>query len=296
MISSILNEIISLLFSLLEYSITVLWNLTVKYGLNPYYSYSQFIKPNSSFISFYNLLFNNIYSNITVTVIIFSSLYILIKNSFFVPVKFSNIIIKFFIALIIFYNSYDLGILFLKFSYVFYNYIYKLNGNWYNILNANPVISSKIISLFFVSSFVMAISILFGVLIFRQALIVFFVIVFPLISIFLIVPDTEKYVFKFIRIFFELSFFPFFTLIMLYTLTIFSYDPFLQIGIIYVAAIAPVYFMTEVFNLFRMGIFGMVSGFDMPSIAFSPESLLNSGSSISGMISEPESYYDPQKF
>ena len=296
MISNILNGIISLLFSLLEYSVTVLWDLTVKYGLNPYYSYSQFIKPNSSFISFYNLLFNNIYSNIIVTVIIFSSLYILIKNSFFAPIKFSNIIIKFFIALLIFYNSYDLGILFLKFSYVFYNYIYRLNNNWYSILNVNPVISSKIVSLFFISTFVMAISILFAILIFRQALIIFFVIVFPLISIFLIVPDTEKYVFKFIRIFFELSFFPFFTIIMLYTLTMFSYDPFLQIGIIYVAAIAPVYFMTEVFNLFRMSLYGMLSGIDFPSTALSPEGLLNSGSSLPGIIKEPESYYDPQKF
>ncbi len=291
-----LNGIISLLFSLLEYSITILWDLTVKYGLNPYYSYLQFINSDNSFIAFYNLLFNNIYSNIIVTAIIFSALYILIKNSFFSSIKFSNIIIKFFVALLIFYNSYDLGILFLKFSYTFYNYIYKLNGNWYNILNINPVISSKIISLFFVSSFIMAISILFAVLIFRQALIIFFVLIFPLISIFLIVPDTEKYVFKFIRIFFELSFFPFFAIMMLYTLKIFSYDPFLQIGIIYVSAIAPIYFMTEAFSLFRMAIFGMVAGIDLPSMALSPEGLLNSGSSLNGIISEPESYYDPQKF
>ncbi len=247
----IFNELLYYIFSIIEYSVTVMWDITVKYGLNPYYAYKQFITPSKSFLLFYYNLNKNIYINIFMILLPVAAIYILYKNSFEIPYKFSKLIIKFLSAFIIFWNAHDISYIFLKISYVFYNYIYSMNHNWYGLMYDNIDIKSKFISLFFSGSMFFAISILFGILIMRQAIIIFFTLVFPLISIFLIFPDSEKYVFKFIRMFFEVIFFQFFTIMMLYTLTIFSRDPFLEIGIIYASAIVPLYFVTEMFQLFR---------------------------------------------
>ena len=217
-----------------------------------------------------------------------SAIYILYKNSFEMPYKFSKTIIKFMAAFIIFWNAHDISYIFLKTSYVFYNYIYSMNHNWYGLIYNNLDVKGKFLSLFFSGSMFFAISILFGILIIRQAIIIFFILVLPLISIFLIFPDSEKYVFKFIRMFFEVAFFQFFTIMMLYTLTIFSNDFFLEMGIIYASAIVPLYFVTEMFQLFRAGtmfpFFGM--SFDSAILGnFDMGSLLNSGVSIDQNLS-----------
>ncbi len=64
------------------------------------------------------------------------------------------------------------------------------------------------------------------------------------------IPGSEKHVLKLYRIFFEVAFFPFFTIIILYLTGIFN-NPFLEIGIIYVAATAPLFFVTEIYRYFQ---------------------------------------------
>jgi hypothetical protein len=101
------------------------------------------------------------------------------------------------------------------------------------------------------------------------------------------VPGSEKHVFKFYRIFFEIAFFPFFTMIILYLVGMFN-NPFLDIGLIYVAATAPLFFVTEIYRYFQ-GSFNflesdaIISDISSSMGGVSPESMLN-GNFDTGML------------
>ncbi|KPV43139.1 hypothetical protein SE19_09080 [Acidiplasma aeolicum] len=285
----IIKIFINSLYSLINYSVTASWDILVKYGLSPYYSYTQFFNQNKGFMGFYNILISNIYIYVFSTAVIISALILFIKSSFDLNPDFRRYMVKAFSAFLLFWNSYYVAIYILKISYAFYIYIYRLNANWYNILNVSININNKLLSFLFTGSYLFSILLLFTIFIVRQALIIFFIIFMPMVSLLIIVPGTEKYVFKFIRMFFELVFFPFFSISMLYTLSFFSDDPFMQIGIIYVSALAPVYLMTEMFQLFRTGIYTLgeaayINTIDTGSI--NPGYILNSGMPVDKILDD----------
>jgi hypothetical protein len=286
---SMFEGIVKALTDLARPSIILLWHLTVSYGLNPEYSYIQFIHGSSSFLKFYNYLFNSVYSDIILVVITISAILMLAYNSFLRPYPASRLIIKIFASIVLFESSYKISIFFLNVSLVFYNTIYSLRPGWYGIEFSGLSGANSFISFLFTGSFILAIAILFGILIIRQALILFFILFMPIASILLILPGSEKHVLKFYRIFFEIAFFPFFTLMILYLLSIFN-NPFLEIGIIYVAATAPVFFVTEIYKYFQgsmnfLTADTLVSELSSNMNGINPASVLNGNESFGSMIS-----------
>ena len=287
---SILNEILKAFMDLARPSIIILWHLTVNYGLNPRYSYLEFINANTAFLTFYKYLFNSIYSDIIVTIMIFSAISMLVYNSFIKPYPATRFIIKMLVSSILFVESYKISMLFLKVSLVFYNNIYLLKPDWYNIGFSGLSPENALMSILLNGSFMLAIVLLFGILIIRQALLLFFILFMPLASILFMIPGSEKHIIKFYRIFFEVSFFPFFTLIILYLIGMFN-NPYLDIGLIYVAATAPLFFVTEIYRYFQ-GSFNfletdsIMSGISSNMDGISPEALLNGDSDIGMAITD----------
>ena len=248
--TSIFQEIVKAIIDLSRPSIVLLWHMMVKYGLNPEYSYEQFIKGNSPFMNFYNYLFYNVYSDVILGIITISAIVMLVYNSFIKPYPPAKFLIKTFAAIILFEASYRISMIFISISLVFYNNIYSLKTGWYGLEFSGLSFSNSLISILFTGTFVMAIMLLFGILIIRQALILFFILLMPVASLLLIIPGSEKQILKLYRIFFELAFFPFFTIIILYLIGLFN-NPFLEIGLIYVAATAPLFFVTEMYRYFQ---------------------------------------------
>ncbi len=278
---SLIYSFFNTLIDLARPSIILLWDITVRYGMNPAYAYNQFLKPENGFLKFYNFLFNNIYSTAIVMAMLASTVLLLIYNSLVKPVSISKLFIKFFAAIILLESSYKISIFIIYASSVFYSSIYTLKSNWYTVIFTNVSIKGNLISLLFTGSFMLAIAILFGVLIIRQALMIFFILILPVAAILLILPGGSKIAFKFYRLFFELSFFPFFTIMMLYTISLYS-NAFLEIGIIYVAATAPIFLMTELYNYFRSGFNfidtgTIISTMDMIPFDAGIQNVLNSG-------------------
>ncbi|MEM0140180.1 MAG: hypothetical protein QXZ44_06175 [Ferroplasma sp.] len=289
---TLISNFFNIIIKLAKPTIIILWNFTVKYALNPNYSYKQFITPTNGFLNFYYFIFNSIYSDIIILAMLISTVSLLIYNSFIEPYSPSKLLIKFMAAIILFESSYRIAIFILSISSIFYSSIYGLTGNWDNIIFINLSISNNILSLLFTGSFILAIAMLFGVLIIRQALIIFFILILPVSSILLMIPNSSKTVIKFYRLFFELSFFPFFSIMMLYTLNFFN-NVFLEIGIIYVSATAPIFFMTELYGYFRNSFNfitsdAVLSDINMGYGGITPGDLLNSG----GIRTDDRSFMD----
>ena len=287
---SILNEILKAFMVLARPSIIILWHLTVNYGLAPRYSYFEFIDANPGFLTFYKYLFNSVYSDIIVTIMIFSAISMLIYNSFIKPYPATRFIIKMLVSSILFVESYRISMLFLKVSLVFYNNIYTLKPDWYNIGFSGLSPENALMSILLNGSFMLAIVLLFGILIIRQALLLFFILFMPLASILFMIPGSEKHIIKFYRIFFEVSFFPFFTLIILYLIGMFN-NPYLDIGLLYVAATAPIFFVTEIYRYFQGSLNfletdSIMSGISSNMDAISPEALLNGDSDMGMAIAD----------
>jgi hypothetical protein len=279
--TSIFAGILKAIMDLARPSIIVLWHLMVNYGLNPEYSYKQFINGNTSFISFYRYIFYNVYSQIILVLITSATIIMLLYNSFIKPYPPAKLLIKIFAAIVLFESSYKISMFFIGISLVFYNNIYSLKTSWYGLEFSGLSFSNSLLSILFTGTFVMAIMLLFGILIIRQALILFFILFMPVASLLLIIPGSEKQVLKLYRIFFELAFFPFFTIIILYLIGIFN-NPFLEIGLIYVAATAPLFFVTEIYRYFQGSMNFLDTDAAMTEISsgigdLSPGSVLNGG-------------------
>ena len=279
--TSIFNGILEAITTLARSSIIFLWHLMVNYGLNPEYSYIQFIHGNSSFITFYRYLFNNVYSDIILIAITVSAIIMLAYNSLIKPYSPAKLLIKIFASIVLFESSYRISMFFMSISLVFYNNIYTLKPNWYGLEFSGISGANSFISILFTGTFILAIVLLFGILIIRQALILFFILFMPVASILLMVPGSEKQILKLYRIFFELAFFPFFTIIILYLIGIFN-NPFLEIGLIYVAATAPLFFVTEIYRYFQGSMNFLTTDAAMTEIStgiggLNPTSLLNGG-------------------
>ena len=286
---SIFGEIIKVFTKIARSSVILVWHITVNYGLNPKYSYTEFINANPAFLSFYNYLFNSIYSDVIVTVILLSAITTLAYNSFIKPYPATRLVIKIMISSVLFFESYKISILFLKISLVFYNSIYTLKPDWYSIGVSGLSPDNQLVAVLLNGSYMLAIILLFGIMIIRQALILFFILFIPVVSILFIFPGSEKHIFKFYRIFFEISFFPFFSIIILYLLGMFN-NPFLDIGLIYVAATAPLFFVTEIYRYFQGTFNFLESDAIMSDISsniggFGPENILNGDSD--GIMSIP---------
>jgi len=279
--SSIFDGILKAIMDLARPSIILLWHLMVNYGLNPEYSYTQFINGNSSFISFYKYLFYNVYSEIILILITGATIIMLLYNSFIKPYAPAKLLIKIFAAIVLFESSYKISMFFISISLVFYNNIYSLKTSWYGLEFSGLSFSNSLLSILFTGTFVMAIMLLFGILVIRQALILFFILFMPVASLLLIIPGSEKHILKLYRIFFELAFFPFFTIVILYLIGIFN-NPFLEIGLIYVAATAPLFFVTEIYRYFQGSMNFLDTDAAMTEISsgigdLSPGSVLNDG-------------------
>ncbi len=279
--ASIFSGILKAITDMARPSIIFLWHLMVNYGLNPEYSYTQFINGNLSFTSFYNYLFYNIYSEVILILITAAAIVMLAYNSFIKPYPATKLLIKIFAAIVLFESSYRISMFFINISLVFYNNIYSLKTSWNGLEFSGLSFSNSLISILFTGTFVMAIMLLFGVLIIRQALILFFILFMPVASLLLIIPGSGKQILKLYRIFFELAFFPFFTIIILYLIGIFN-NPFLEIGLIYVAATAPLFFVTEMYRYFQGSMNFINTDAAMTEISsgiadLSPTSILNGG-------------------
>ena len=275
----ILKELAEAFVDLARPSVVILWHLTVNYGLDPRYSYIQFINGNPAFLSFYHYLFNSIYTDIVVAVMIFSAVIMLVYNSLIKPYPATRLIIKMAVSSVLFIESYRISMLFLEISLAFYKAVYTLKPDWYSNVISGLSPENTLISILLNGSYILAIMLLFGILIIRQALIFFFILFIPVASILFMIPGSEKHVIKFYRIFFEIAFFPFFTVIILYLVGMFN-NPFLDIGLIYVAATAPLFFVTEIYRYFQGSFNFLESDAIMSDISSSmegitPESMLN---------------------
>jgi hypothetical protein len=285
----VISEFFKYLLNMARPSIIILWQITVRYGLNPKYSYLQFINPGTPFLNFYNYLFNSIYTYMIMAIITLAAASALVYNSFVKPYPSIRLIMRIFVAIFLFEASYRISIILLKLSYAFYIPIYDLKPSWSNIEISGLSLKNTLISILFNGSFALAIFMLFGILIVRQALIIFFIILLPVASLMFIIPGSEKHVIRFFRIFFEIAFFPFFTIIIVYIIGI-TNNPFMEIGLIYVAGMAPVFFVTEIYRFFQgamnfMDTDSVLTGMSVPLFSTDPESILNNSSEFSSTFS-----------
>lgn len=261
---SILNEVPSILLSviaLIDHAyisiISVFWDISANYGLNPNYAFLRVEFTTPSFESLFRI-FSGFYAQIVGIAILISALVFLAENSFFDDTRARDYVLRIFIsgALLIF--SFDIMRAILAASGEFFSYIWNNSGvNWYSlssIVNTNYTLTTgmnltqgenDVVEFFLMSSLFVSIGSLFGVLMIREAILLTLIIVLPFLSLLFLIKKFDSYTMKFWSLFVQLSCLPFFMIIPLYLASIFPEDFPLQLSLILTATLIPVLFVTS---------------------------------------------------
>ncbi|OWP55311.1 MAG: hypothetical protein B2I17_09940 [Thermoplasmatales archaeon B_DKE] len=233
------------------------WYFLVKFGLEPSYAFPILTK-DSSFMSFYYFMFNSIYFEIAAFVIVAASIYVLFSSSFGKNSGFGELGIRFSISVIVFMGSLEISQFIVQASYYVYGILWGYgNINWYSLLSVTNIssnisiplsqigASNALIEFFLLSWLFIATFTLLGMLIIRQAIIIFLTILLPVFSLLLMTKDSSKVAIKLWLLFIESAVLPTFVIILLILVHIFYGDFILQIGFLTLASLVPTLIMSN---------------------------------------------------
>ncbi len=287
-VASIIGDILSFFNGAYIASASLLWDIVVKYGLSPHYAYLMLIQGNSGIGLFYTFLTSRIYIFGAGLTIIALSVYMLASNSLGKGMTLEISLVRYMLALTVSLFSLQICRVILSAAFTAFSVIWYGSGTeWYSllsVLNYGQQVqgvtgsASSILTFLFLSALFFSIIALMGTLELRQAILIFLMLVLPAFSLFFAFQKTEKYAASMWKMFAELSFLPFFVLVVLEAMSYFQSDFILQLAFLFLSSALPLILMSNS-RIFYSSILGsMFQG-------FSAENVVGKTSGISGAIS-----------
>ena len=233
------------------------WYFLVKYGLQPSYAF-PLLGQNSSFMGFYYYLLNNLYFEVAAFAMVAVSIFIMFSSSIGGNMGLGEFGLRFSASVVIFIGSVGISQFIVQVSYYAYSILWGYDSiNWFSLLSvtnissnisiplaqvgsSNALIEFFLLSWLFVATFAML-----GMLIVRQAIIIFLTLMLPVFSIFIITRESSKIAIKLWILFVESAVLPLFVVILLVLVHIFYGDFILQIGFLTLASLIPTLIMSN---------------------------------------------------
>ncbi|MHB8396446.1 MAG: hypothetical protein ACYDAZ_04840 [Thermoplasmataceae archaeon] len=294
-IQSLLSVLIRAIQTALFSSAGGLWFLTVRYGLSPGYAYLGNEIANNGFLGIYYYFLNGYFTGLLSILLIISAAYFLVRNSLGLKVSAGTTMVRGFLALTLSLFSFDICRMMLEYSGLVYTGAWNnLNTNWYALVPAPgtggissiPQISgSTVLSVFFLTSYYIATGSLLSMLEIRQAILLVLMIILPIFSLLLLIPDAEKIPIGMWKLFAEMLIVPFLVLTCIAIASVLPDDPLLQIALILLASGSPFLLHNNSRILYGAGMMGTFSGLmsGMASLRYG----------VSGAVADAAGRYTP---
>lgn len=249
---SLVLELLSLIDQAYKSIIGVLWIALIRYGLRPDVA---FLSPFTSYDAYRQLELNlsgPIYLQYSSIIVLAATSIMLFLNGFVKPQSSTHFLFRIFSAVILGFISMYIAITALDFVNSIYGVLYSSSGiNWSNFLlfssndylsgSPNPVGGpySVLIEVFTLTGYFTATVSLFSILMIRQALMLFAIIVLPFTTVLVVFNRIPRISLVVWEIIVEMSFYPFFVLLSLYLGHVFSWDVPLQLAFLFLPSILP---------------------------------------------------------
>lgn len=243
---------LNLLDSAYKALIGVLWSALVTFGLSPRYTFLVPFTSYGPFLNLENSLLSGFYFQFSVLVVLAGTIVMLGYNSFQRPQP-GHLFVSRLLASVLFGAiSFFMVVFFLSALNGIYGYIYSASGlNWSDFLlfastlpsTGNHALvggsDSALIEIFTLSGYFTSIISLFAMLMLRQALMLFSLIVLPFATVLLSFKGGSRFARVVWEIIIEMSAYPFFVLACLYLGHIFSWDMPLQLAFLFLPSLLP---------------------------------------------------------
>lgn len=307
-LTGMLSGLVSLANAAYISLIGVIWFYIVDYGLSPAYSYPTGISGNYGFMSFYHMLFGSIYLETAGIAVLAASLVFIASNSLGRIHMPASLAYRTLFGFSLSFFSFRICLLTLHFALIFFMKVWNYDSfNWYSLISVSGTVKQihgshdqnpffGVMEFLLLSVYFAATGSILAILEIREAMIIFLMLTLPLFSILFVVRGMENMAIRLWKTFLELTFLPFFMLIILFSIHIFAADFALQIGFMLLAAVSPYLLVTggsmfgsrAVSMLSGGGLFGTLSSSPASWIGNSVEKAFMSGGGSMSQSDIPE--------
>ena len=251
-IISFLSPLGSFLLSAEIASSAGLWQLIITYGLGQPYAFPY----SSSDLTIITPLFKHITNELAIPIalsaIFLSSIKIMMTRK---GEDLNRIFWRMSLGILLFFLSLDISKYILEFSYLVFNSVWAYGSiNWMSIMTSSEIMSylsnmasggNTLSALLLSSGYFAATFILLSFLMLRDALIIVFIILLPIVSLLMVVSELYERMLQLWVMFIELSLIPFPIAIALYLSSIYSDVFFMHLAFLWAACLIPSIFMTK---------------------------------------------------
>ena len=251
-IISFLSPLGSFLLSAEIASSAGLWELIITYGLGQPYAFPY----SSSDLSIITPLFKHITNELAIPI---SLLAIFLSSIKIIMIRkgedLNRIFWRMSLGLLLFFLSLDISRYILEFSYLVFNSVWSFGSiNWISSMTSSQILSylgnmasggNTLSALLLSSGYFAATFILLSFLMLRDALLIVFIILLPLVSLLMAVTELYERMLQLWVMFIELALIPFPIAIALYLSSVYSNIFFMHLAFLWAACLIPSIFMTK---------------------------------------------------
>ncbi|MGC8609205.1 MAG: hypothetical protein ACP5UV_04965 [Thermoplasmata archaeon] len=280
MVSSIISAIISSIIAIYIAILAPLWFYTVKYGLRPSNAYGTFLNPPAGYLHFYSFLFTNVVISFASIGILLFALVFLYESTVYPSGSYYRLFRAFF-SVFLSYLSLKISYIIIYAGFLLYSIVWGINPDgWYSIFSVTGIMSeisgsgygniANVMDFLLLTTYFASISSLFFILLLREAAMALIMIILPIFSVLIVFDSGKRIAYRLYMILIEFSLLPFFILVDLYLIHIFSGIFPMQLALLALAPAVPALVFPEtIINGFHMKIFdfmGYLSGIGRRSI------------------------------
>lgn len=248
----IITEILLLVDQAYKSLIGILWIALINYGLSPHYAFLIPFTTYKPYLSLENALINGFYFQFAVIVTLVVIMVALISNSFLKPKSLTLIFIRVTAAVVlgaVSFYSFSWGLSMLDSTYA--SVYYGAHLNWSNYLLFSSGLEhqgdtsilqssiSLIVQFFTLSAYFVSVVSLFTILMLRQALMLFSLLIVPLATVLTSLDIGKRYGKVIWEILIEMSAYPFIVIASLFLAHIFNWDAPLQLAFLFIPSLLP---------------------------------------------------------
>ncbi len=259
--------------------LALLWNFAIQYGLQSNMAFLGFALNNTSYLSLYSYLYGGIFPALVSLVLGISAIFLIAGSGSNPPTAYRIKIVRTFLSVTVAAGSMAIISLLLSGLQVPFHVLFdKGNVDWFSFSSVfssgvsasagDQASTESVIARFLLlSAYFIAVTSLLAVLVFRQALMIFFIMAMPVITILACLDIGVKYAKMAWELVLEFMFFPFAVMISLMLARIFSADVALNLAFLLLPSILPGYIMFSGRNLSTAPLMSFIGGMTLGGVA-----------------------------
>jgi hypothetical protein len=257
----------------------LMWNFAIRYGLQGNMSYLGFAMGNTSYLGLYSYLYGSIMPAMISLVLGISAMLIIAGSGNSPGTMHRNQVIRIFLSVTVAAGSMAIMSLLLSSLQVPFDILFdRGNVDWYSfysVFSSGAVAGtgtrsstvSVIARFLLLSAYFIAVTSLLAVLVFRQALMILFILIMPVLTILACLDVGVKYAKMAWELVLEFMFFPFAVMLSLMLARIFSADVALNLAFLFLPSVLPGYLMFSGRNLSTAPMMSFIGGMTLGGAA-----------------------------